>query len=80
MLYRVLADVTVVIHLAYASFIVLGLVAILLGILRRWSWIRDFWFRLVHLLLATFVAAPPGRPWHRRLTTDQRPPAATGPL
>ncbi len=146
MLYRVLADVTVVIHLAYASFIVLGLAAILLGIVRRWSWIRNFWFRMVHLLmigmvaaetvcgidcpltvwenrlrtlagettyagsfigswanallfvempewllstayllflclvLATFVAAPPGRPWQRRSTTDQRPPAATGPL
>jgi hypothetical protein len=56
-LYRALADVTVVIHLAYASFIVLGLVAILLGIVRHWTWTRNFWFRLVHLLMMGTVAA-----------------------
>ena len=58
--YRFLADVTVVFHLAYASFIVLGLVAILVGIWRRWSWVRNFWFRLIHLLMIGLVAAEAG--------------------
>ena len=56
-IYRFLADATVVIHFAYASFIVLGLLAILVGIVRHWSWIRNFWFRLVHLLMMGTVAA-----------------------
>jgi hypothetical protein len=56
-IYRVLADLTVVIHLAYASFIVLGLVAIAIGRLRRWSWISNFWFRVIHLLMMGTVAA-----------------------
>lgn len=56
-IYRFLADVTVVIHCAYASFIVLGLVAILAGMVRRWSWTRNFWFRLVHLLMMGTVVA-----------------------
>ena len=75
-MYRLLADVTVVFHLAYASFIVLGLVAILLGIVRRWSWIRNFWFRLVHLLMMGTVAAEtccgipcPLTVWENRLRT-----------
>jgi len=56
-IYRLLADATVVAHFAYASFIVVGLVLILLGMLRGWSWIRNFWFRLSHLLMMGIVAA-----------------------
>jgi hypothetical protein len=56
-IYRFLADATVIIHCAYASFIVLGLLAIVVGLVRHWSWIRNFWFRLVHLLMMGFVAA-----------------------
>jgi hypothetical protein len=55
-IYRFLADVTVGAHFAYASFIVLGLIAIGVGGVRGWSWIRNFWFRLVHLLMIGGVA------------------------
>jgi hypothetical protein len=55
-MYRFLADVTVVAHFAYASFIVLGLIAICVGGIRGWSWIRNFWFRLVHLAMIGSVA------------------------
>ncbi|MHB0959823.1 MAG: DUF2784 domain-containing protein [Pirellulaceae bacterium] len=55
-MYRFLADVTVVFHFAYASFIVLALAAIVVGWMRRWGWIRNFWFRLIHLLMIGGVA------------------------
>ncbi len=54
-LYSVIADAVVVIHAAYVSFVVLGLVAILIGSVLRWRWIRHFWFRVVHLSMIGVV-------------------------
>jgi hypothetical protein len=51
----VLADALVVIHFAYVLFVAGGMIAILLGILRHWSWVRNFWFRAIHLLLIGIV-------------------------
>jgi len=53
--YRILADLVLVIHLAYAGFIVLGMAAILLGIVLKWQWVRNFWFRLIHLIMIAIV-------------------------
>ena len=50
------ADVVVAIHVAYVAFIMVGQVAIVLGVVLRWGWIRNFWFRLAHLLAIGFVA------------------------
>jgi hypothetical protein len=47
--YRILADAIVVFHFAYVAFVVIGMIAILVGILRRWAWVRNFWFRAIHL-------------------------------
>jgi len=47
--YRVLADIVVVVHASYVSFVILGQLAILLGWLRRWGWVRNLPFRLAHL-------------------------------
>jgi len=44
-----LADFVVVIHLGYVTFVVLGLVLIVAGSLFKWSWVRNSWFRLIHL-------------------------------
>jgi hypothetical protein len=55
LLYRILADFVVVFHLAFAGFIVLGMAAILLGIALKWQWVRNFWFRLIHLLAIAIV-------------------------
>ncbi len=44
-----LADLIVVVHLAYVLFVVGGMALILIGIVLRWSWIRNFWFRAAHL-------------------------------
>jgi hypothetical protein len=43
------ADAVVVLHLGYVLFVVLGLVLVLLGYLRRWEWVRNVWFRSLHL-------------------------------
>lgn len=52
---RVLADMIVVIHAAYVSFVVLGLAVILAGIVFRWSWVRNVWFRGIHLTMIAIV-------------------------
>jgi hypothetical protein len=52
---RVLADLTVVLHATYVSFVVFGLAAILLGVMFRWQWVRNIWFRGLHLLAITIV-------------------------
>lgn len=54
-LYSVLADVVVFVHAAYVSFVVLGLVAILIGCVLRWRWVRNLWFRVVHLVMIGVV-------------------------
>lgn len=52
-----LANVIVLIHFAYVAFLVLGLAAILLGIAFRWRWVRNRWFRLIHLAMIGIVVA-----------------------
>ena len=44
------ADATLILHSLYVLFVVLGLVLIYLGLARGWSWVRNPWFRLAHLL------------------------------
>ncbi len=56
-LYKYLADVVVVIHATYLCFVIFGLVAILLGVMLRWKWVRNFWFRVVHFLAIAIVVA-----------------------
>ncbi len=56
MVYRVLADVVVVIHFTYVGCVILGFLAILLGALFRWRWVRNFWLRLVHFAMIAVVA------------------------
>ena len=53
--YSVLADAVVTVHAMYVSFIVLGLILILLGRAFSWSWVRNFWFRIVHLAMMGVV-------------------------
>jgi len=53
--YRILADIVVVVHAGYVGFVLFGQLAILIGILARWSWVRNFTFRIVHLAAIGFV-------------------------
>ncbi|MEW5974683.1 MAG: DUF2784 domain-containing protein [Acidobacteriota bacterium] len=54
--YSVLADLVVVVHLAYAGFVLFGFVAVLLGRIRGWRWTRQRMFRWTHLICTAFVA------------------------
>ncbi len=56
-LLRLLADLIAVVHFALVVFLVLGWVGILVGLARGWAWVRNFWFRTIHMLLMAVVAA-----------------------
>ena len=51
-----LADLIVAIHFAVVAFALGGAIAILLGGIRRWEWVRRPVFRLVHLVVVAAVA------------------------
>jgi Protein of Unknown function (DUF2784) len=72
--YRLLADLIVAVHAAYVAFVLFGLLAILLGVVFRWAWVRNWWFRVLHLLAILIVAgeallniACPLTAWEQRL-------------
>jgi Protein of Unknown function (DUF2784) len=53
--YGFLADVVVTVHLAFVSFVLIGQILILVGMFCRWSWVRNPWFRIAHLLAIGIV-------------------------
>ena len=55
--YRVLADVVVAIHASYVGFVVFGLLAIISGRAMGWRWVRNPYFRILHLAAIGFVCA-----------------------
>ena len=54
--YRLAADAIVVVHCAFVAFVVLGFVAILIGLVFRRCWARNPVFRTLHLVAILFVA------------------------
>ena len=56
-LYRLGADAVLLLHFAFVSFVVLTLPLIGLGGWRGWSFVRNPWFRVAHLLCIGWVAA-----------------------
>src|SRR2546423_357041 len=54
-MYRVLADMILVLHIAYVSYVVFGQLAILIGWPLGWRWIRNPWFRMTHLAAILIV-------------------------
>lgn len=50
-----LADAILVMHLLFVLFVVFGLVAVYLGYVFRWRWVRRRRFRIVHLLAIGIV-------------------------
>jgi hypothetical protein len=50
------ADVLVAVHLCLVAFIVGGLVLVWVGAPLNWPWIRNPWFRYLHLGAIAFVA------------------------
>jgi hypothetical protein len=53
--YGILADAIVAVHVAYVGYVVLGQLAIWLGLLLRWRWVRNPYFRWTHLVMMTIV-------------------------
>lgn len=50
LLYLLAADALLFIHAMFVAFVVFGLLLIYIGRLRKWCWVRNFWFRVAHLL------------------------------
>lgn len=51
MVYVWLADIVVAVHVAYVVCVVFGLLFVLLGKAMGWEWVRNRWFRGVHLAM-----------------------------
>ena len=51
-----LADLVLLLHFAYVVFVVGGLALIWLGCALGWRWVRNRWFRVLHLAAITLVA------------------------
>ena len=52
-----IADLILVVHCLIAAFIVAGLVLVWIGAALGWQWVRNPWFRYLHLGAIAFVAA-----------------------
>jgi hypothetical protein len=52
-----LADLVLVIHALFVAYVIVGFAAILLGWYLRWRWVRNWWFRAVHITAIGFVMA-----------------------
>lgn len=70
--WTLLADLVVAFHLAWVLFVIVGQVAIVVGWLLRWAWVRNARFRWLHLgcMAIVFVEAIFG--WICPLTTLER--------
>lgn len=53
--YHMAADAILLLHLLFVVFVVFGLLLILTGGALGWSWVRNPWFRLLHLLAIVIV-------------------------
>ena len=57
LIYRQLADAVLALHFAIVTFVVGGLVLIIIGNLVHWRWVNALWFRVAHLAAIAVVAA-----------------------
>ena len=53
--YLIIADALLITHVLFVVFVVGGLLVIIAGGLLSWPWVRNPWFRLVHLLCIAVV-------------------------
>ena len=56
MINLILADVLLLLHVLVVVFIVAGLVAIYVGWALAWSWVRNPWFRILHVAAIGIVS------------------------
>lgn len=53
--FRIAADAVLLVHVGFVAFVLLGLLCILAGGALRWQWVRNPWFRLLHLVAIGIV-------------------------
>ena len=49
------ADAVLLLHTLIVIFVVIGLILLFIGKARKWSWVRNPWFRVAHLLAITII-------------------------
>ena len=53
--YLFLADVILVIHSLFVVFVIFSLLLIFIGKFKHWKWVKNFWFRITHLIAIVIV-------------------------
>jgi hypothetical protein len=48
--YSLLADTLLLTHVLFAAFVIVSLILIFVGKFLSWMWVRNPWFRVIHLL------------------------------
>ena len=72
LIFQLLADTVLTLHVALVLFVILGLVIVVIGNLRKWEWVNALWFRLLHLATIGIVAAEAWLGFECPLTTLER--------
>lgn len=55
MWYRLAADLILILHAAFIFFVIVALLLTIIGWLLGWRWVRNRWFRGIHLLFIGYV-------------------------
>jgi hypothetical protein len=55
-MYQFLANVVLISHVGIVLFIIGGLLLTLLGAALGWKWVKNFWFRALHLVGIAYIA------------------------
>jgi hypothetical protein len=53
--FLIFADLLLILHTLLVAFVILGLLATFIGYVRNWQWVRNYWFRLGHLVVIAVV-------------------------
>jgi hypothetical protein len=67
-MYQFLAETLIAIHVGYIAFVVGGLLLITIGAILGWNWVRNPWFRSLHLVMILAVVLEYGVGWKCPLT------------
>ena len=54
-IYSLAADLLLLLHVTFVAFVVLSFILILIGKVLTWSWVRNPWFRIIHLAAIAIV-------------------------
>lgn len=54
-MFALAADAILLLHVLFVGFVTVGLLLVICGGVRGWSWVRNPWFRLTHLLAIAVV-------------------------